>query len=519
MAEGMFWADQIARSVGASGAQVVNDSKTPSGRVHVGALRGVIIHDVIYKAMRDAGVKAAFYYGEDDYDPMDSLPVYLDAAKYAEHMGKPLSEIPAPDGSNRSYADFWMEDFREVYERLGARPEIYKMSELYKKGRLNETIRLVLENAETVRRIYKNVSGSDKGKDWLPVSVICEKCGRIGTTRAFAFDGTHVSYKCEPSMVEWAKGCGHEGKKSPFDGGGKLPWKLEWVAQWLHIGVTIEGAGKDHSTAGGARDVSEAVFREIFKKEPPKNVPYEFFLLGGKKMSSSKGLGVSAREISEIVSPELLRFLMARYQPNTAIDFNPEGDAIPRLFDDYDAAASVYFKKAEARDPDVPRIYALSQVREPHEHFAPSFSFLASLMQIPGVNPESEFEKQKGSPLSHEEKSLLAERTAYAKIWLERLAPEESKLKILEHASTEWASLSEPQQKALADFAGIFEKEPAQSKQIEAITAILTSRGLKIGDFYSAAYLIFLGKRKGPKLVPFLNALNRSFVVQRLRGL
>ncbi|MFH0835269.1 MAG: lysine--tRNA ligase, partial [Candidatus Micrarchaeota archaeon] len=118
MAEGMFWADQIAR--GASGAQVVNDSKTPSGKVHVGALRGVLIHDVIYKALKDAGVKAAFYYGEDDYDPMDSLPVYLDKQKYAEHMGKPLSEIPAPDGSNRSYADFYMQDFREVYEKLGA---------------------------------------------------------------------------------------------------------------------------------------------------------------------------------------------------------------------------------------------------------------------------------------------------------------------------------------------------------------------------------------------------------------
>jgi len=517
MAEGMFWADQIARS--ASGAQVVNDSKTPSGKVHVGALRGVLIHDVIYKALKDAGVKAAFYYGEDDYDPMDSLPVYLDKEKYAEHMGKPLSEIPAPDGSNQSYADFYMQDFREVYEKLGARPEIYKMSELYKKGRVNETIRKVLEHAETVRNIYKKVSGSDKGKDWLPVSVICEKCGKIGTTRAYHFDGTHVHYKCEPSLVEWAKGCGHEGKKSPFDGGGKLPWKIEWVAQWLHMGVTIEGAGKDHSTAGGARDVSEAVFREVFKKEPPRNVPYEFFLLGGKKMSSSKGLGVSARDISEIVPPELLRFLMVRYKPNTAINFDPEGETIPRLFDDYDAAAQVYFKKAEARDPDVPRIFALSQTKEAHEHFAPQFSFLSFVMQVPGANPHAEFEKQKGTPLSHEEQAVLKERTEYARIWLERLASEDAKLKILDHASTEWASLTDAQQTALNDFAGIFEKEPAQSKQIEAILAISTSRGIKIADFYSAAYTVFLGKKKGPKLVPFLNALNKSFVVQRLRGL
>ena len=42
----MFWADKIAAD--AVGEQVVNDSKTPSGRIHVGSLRGVVIHDVIY---------------------------------------------------------------------------------------------------------------------------------------------------------------------------------------------------------------------------------------------------------------------------------------------------------------------------------------------------------------------------------------------------------------------------------------------------------------------------------------
>ncbi len=34
----MFWADELASTL--SGSQVVNDSKTPSGTVHVGSLRG-----------------------------------------------------------------------------------------------------------------------------------------------------------------------------------------------------------------------------------------------------------------------------------------------------------------------------------------------------------------------------------------------------------------------------------------------------------------------------------------------
>ena len=41
----MFWADELA--AGCAGPQVLNDSKTPSGTVHVGSLRGPVINDVI----------------------------------------------------------------------------------------------------------------------------------------------------------------------------------------------------------------------------------------------------------------------------------------------------------------------------------------------------------------------------------------------------------------------------------------------------------------------------------------
>ena len=45
----MEWADELAARV--SGPQVVNDSKTPSGTVHVGSLRGPVILDVITRAL------------------------------------------------------------------------------------------------------------------------------------------------------------------------------------------------------------------------------------------------------------------------------------------------------------------------------------------------------------------------------------------------------------------------------------------------------------------------------------
>ena len=66
----MDWADELAASV--SGPQVVNDSKTPSGTVHVGSLRGPVILDVIVRALRAASRPTTFLYGIDDLDPMDA---------------------------------------------------------------------------------------------------------------------------------------------------------------------------------------------------------------------------------------------------------------------------------------------------------------------------------------------------------------------------------------------------------------------------------------------------------------
>jgi len=68
----MFWTEEVAAQC--SGPQIVNDSKTPSGRVHVGALRGVLIHDAIFRTLREKGIEARYLFGVDDFDPVDEIP-------------------------------------------------------------------------------------------------------------------------------------------------------------------------------------------------------------------------------------------------------------------------------------------------------------------------------------------------------------------------------------------------------------------------------------------------------------
>ena len=62
----MFWIDEIADEIiqenPGKKEMVVRDEKTLSGRVHVGSLRGVVLHGVIAQALRERGINSHFFY-------------------------------------------------------------------------------------------------------------------------------------------------------------------------------------------------------------------------------------------------------------------------------------------------------------------------------------------------------------------------------------------------------------------------------------------------------------------------
>ncbi|MGH2455952.1 MAG: lysine--tRNA ligase, partial [Candidatus Limnocylindria bacterium] len=434
----MFWADELAARV--SGPQVVNDSKTPSGTVHVGSLRGPVILDVIVRALRGRGLETTLLYGVDDLDPMDAQSLLTpDAVERA--MGMPLAHVPDPAGDGHaSYARHFAGEFIETFAGLGIHPDrYYWMSELYAAGEMDRYLRTALDRAATVRDIYLRVSHVQRPEGWLPVHVICPSCGKVGTTLARDWDGETVAVDCQPDLVTWARGCGFSGRVSPFGGSAKLPWNLEWAAQWGHFGVTIEPCGKDLATAGGSRDRSDAIAREVFDREPPVNVPYEFLNIGGKKMSTSRGRGAAAHRIAEVVPPEQLRLLFLRPRPNQAIDWDPDGtDAIPRLFDESDriAAAAVGRQVKGELPPDPERLFAAVLVdpradpRQEGAAYRPPFGHLALLVQVPGVDVRARMEAEKGAALTRLEGRILEERIQAARAWLDAYAPERARLAV-----------------------------------------------------------------------------------------
>jgi len=527
----MDWADELAASV--SGPQVVNDSKTPSGTVHVGSLRGPVILDVIARALRRRGLETTLLYGIDDMDPMDAQALLTPDA-VATEMGRPLAHVPDQAGDGHaSYARHHAQVFIDLFAGLGIHPDrYYWMSDIYPTGAMDGFIRIALDRAAAVREIYRRVANVQHADSWHPLSVVCESCGRVGTTIVTKWDGERVFYECRADLVTWARGCGHSGWVSPFGGRAKLPWNLEWAAQWSLFGVTIEPGGKDLSTAGGSRDRSDAIAREIFEREPPLNVPYEFLNIGGKKMSTSKGRGAAAHEIADVVPPEQLRFLFIRPRPNHAIEFEPEGtDAIPRLFDEFDRFAAATAGR-EVRGEIAPGFeatfaYALldpqADVAAEAAAFRPSFAHLALLLQIPNVDVRARVDAEKGSPLSGREPQILDERIRAARAWLETYAPERAIVAIRETLPEDAvAALGDDQRRYLDDLAGAAGRAsptPASGESWQdLIFTVAATAGLPNGRAFAALYAAFLGRPNGPRAGWLLASLDPGFVIERLRS-
>jgi lysyl-tRNA synthetase class 1 len=520
----MEWADELASSV--SGPQVVNDSKTPSGTVHVGSLRGPVILDVIVRALRARGVETTLLYGVDDLDAMDAqallTPDAIDTA-----MGKPLAHIPdqVADG-HASYARHHAQVFIDLFADLGVRPDrYYWMSDIYPTGAMDGYIRTALDQAPVVRDLYRRVSNVQHPDTWHPLLVICESCGKVGTTIVTKWDGDRVFYECRPDLVTWAHGCGMSGWVSPFGGRAKLPWNLEWAAQWSLFGVTIEPCGKDLATAGGSRDRSDAVAREVFQREPPINVPYEFLNVGGRKMSTSKGRGTAAHRIVEVLPPEPLRTLMIRSRPNHAIDFDPEGtDAVPRQFDEFDRlGAAVAGRDVKGDLPTGFEAVFKYALRDPGTEvdieaaaFRPSFSHLAFLLQVPGADMPALMAAEKGSPLDAREAAILEERLAAARVWLDDYAPERARMRVQETLPEAAAALDPAQRAFLATLAAVVAAHSGDEWQA-AIFEVAKAGGLPAGRAFAALYAVFLGRTNGPRAGWLLAGLDPAFVRGRLR--
>ena len=523
MTEITHWADVIAEEVAAKNERnVISTGITPSGDIHIGNMREVLTADAVYCALKSKGVNPDFYFIADNYDPLRKVYPFLKEEDYAQHVGKPISEIPCPCGQHKSYADHFLEPFIASMEALGIRPEVLKTDELYKAGKFVDAIKTALKNRDAIAKILEEVSGKKVSEDWSPFNPICNGCKRINSAKVTGFNEAEetVSFECPE--------CGTSGKVSMI-GGGKLTWRVEWPAKWKILGVTVEPFGKDHASSGGSYDSGIRISREAFGNEPPLPIVYEWIMLGEQgAMSSSSGVVVSISDMLDVVPPEALRFLIMKTRPEKHIKFDP-GQPLLNLVDEYE----------RLRDKEGPsvfeeRIADLSKSKDVKQSQIP-FKQMVTIYQVAGGDLEKIDTIAKRSGFD-EDPEMIRRMARHVGLWLEKYAPSFSKFGIKDTVPVQAASLTNTQRAFLNAFADelavagvelgpediqriVYETKESDSNIFKKMTEYaggeIPAEEIDTKNFFIAVYTALLGQPSGPKAGWFLTSFDSDFLIQR----
>lgn len=350
----------------APGGVVVASGLSPSGPIHLGNLREVMTPHLVADEIRRRGHQVRHLISWDDYDRYRKVPAGIAGVdeSWAEHIGKPLTSVPAPKGSPHPN---WAEHFKAAMvaslAEMGVEFDGISQTAQYTSGVYREQILHAMKHRRDIDAILDQYrtrkapakkpqksqkpvdeaeleaaegsgaaaedDGSSGSAGYFPYKPYCGNCEKdLTTVTAYDDDSTELTYACT------ACGFSETVRLSEFNRG-KLVWKVDWPMRWAYEGVVFEPSGVDHSSPGSSFQVGGQIVG-IFGGEQPIGPMYAFVGISGMaKMSSSKGGVPTPADALKIMEPQLLRWLYARRRPNQSfkIAFDQE---IQRLYDEWD---------------------------------------------------------------------------------------------------------------------------------------------------------------------------------------
>lgn len=490
----VHWADVVAKDILNRGDRhIVATGITPSGPIHIGNMREVVTADAVRRALKDHGADVHLHYIADSYDPLRKVYPFL-PEDHASHIGKPLSEIPDPDGCCANYAEHFLQPFLNAMETLGIETDVSRADQMYKRGDYVDAIQTALSNRDGIAQRLAEITGRTMPQNWSPFNPLCGQCGRITMTTVTGYHGGGVDYKCQ---------CGHQGTADISKGDGKLTWRVDWPARWKILGITVEPFGKDHAVAGGSYDTGTCIAKEIYGYDPPYPIPFEhIFLKGQGKMSSSAGVAISIQEMLDVIPPEVLRYLIIRTKPEKHIDFDP-GAPLLSLIDEYDKLNET------DRSYELSRLLSSVSTKVPFRHMVTIVQIARNFGQIVETLQRSGYEV--------DNMNAIKQRAKNAENWLIRFAPSIVKFKVRKSLPSTAEELSPQQKMALNILADEIGREWTAAALHNEIYQIAERVGVDPKYVFEAIYITLLGTSSGPRAGWFLTSLNSAFIRERFK--
>lgn len=485
------------------GEILVESGGSPSGTYHLGHLRELVTSDALVLELRSRGRAARHIYYVDDLDALRKIPVNV-PQDFEKHLGKPLCDVPAPDGSAGSYADYFLKDLIEASRLLGIEVEFVRTHAKYKEGFFVLAIEKALHHADKVRDVLETVSGHKLGEQWSPIQI--NEDGYLKKRRFLSIDTASKT-------VDYEDKDGQKKSISYARGDVKLDWRIDWPARWWLLKVHVEPFGRDHATKGGSYDTGAALSKAIFESQPPLPVPYDFVNMTGdnKKMSASRGTGLDAAGVVKVLPPEIVRFFMLRYSPAKRLYFDPE-NGISSLIDDY---VELINSKSNAQ-----LIYLSRPTSKPVISQIP-FMHIVESYQAALRSPESTLSllSRTGYEAAvRQNKEVILQELRYIEAWLQNWAPEEAKFELLDKVEVD--KFSEEEKNYLLNLSQKITRAPKDADGEwfhKAIYDLKGSSGLEPKQLFEAIYKATIGKTSGPRAGWFLSILPRDWLVSRLK--
>jgi lysyl-tRNA synthetase class 1 len=319
-------------------APTVASGISPSGPVHLGNLRELMVPHLIADEIRKQGAPCRHILSWDDYDRLRRVPAGFPAS-FAEHIGRPLTAVPDPCGEHENWAEHFKQPLRDSLARLGILVTEISQTQMYTSGAYTTQIVTAMRRRADIGAVlakYRTKRAADRDDDdpqtavYYPFRPYCAVCGRDDTTvNAFDDETTEISYTCA---------CGARVGPTPIaEVAGKLAWKVDWPMRWAYEHVTFEPAGVDHSSPGSSFTVGGELVSKIFGCEMPLHFGYSFVgTTGSAKMSGSAGGAPTPADALEIFEAPLVRWLYARRRPEQSITLAFDHE-VGRVYDEWDA--------------------------------------------------------------------------------------------------------------------------------------------------------------------------------------
>jgi len=474
----------------------------PSGLPHIGTFGEVVRTTMVRQAFqRLSDVPTKLFCFSDDMDGLRKVPDNVpNKEMLASHLGKPLTAVPDP--FSNEYPSFGAANnarLRAFLDSFGFEYEFQSATDYYKSGKFDAMLLAMLRHYDEVQAVMLPTLGPERRATYSVFLPISPKSGRVLQVPMVKVDaqaGTVVYRDEDGSMVE-----------TPVTGGNvKLQWKADWAGRWFALDVDYEMYGKDLIPSA---ELSARIVK-ILGGTPPDGFNYELFLdEEGKKISKSKGNGLSVEEWLRYASPESLSLYMHQ-QPRRAKRLH--FDVIPRAVDEYLSLVEKLPAEEPAKSVENPAWHIHNGAAPENNTGGVSFAMLLNLAgvantedkdvlwqylrrYVPGATPES-------SPYLDR---LLSGAVAYYQDFVK--------------ATKKFRLPTDKERAALQDLVDTLRRIP-ESESAEFIQNEVYEAGKRhfakeeLRQWFKGLYEVLLGSEQGPRMGAFIKLYGRDNVVK-----